>query len=302
MNFKSFLFCAASVSFLFSCQPEKVNINYEMKGPRHFELVHNGHFATMDNGLEKMGTVTKTYTSATFSQQGEMLYLDRSYVTDNSKGYHQNSMPEELGMRIPEMHLEAKGPVVYAIKGYEKFSDGVVKKLMIPTKFRNQLMNPTYPAKVERIEQKRWLITHLLQGEVPTEKNITSMATEKGWKLPPWVELDSVVTGRVGSVEDRQCLEYDVYYREKVFFPYYLWEQWAYSTDEGKDFKNFKPEKAQAVVDYKVFVDITDGVVCREQEKRKETHTIKEPESGEEKEFIANVFIERLYTEEKKGE
>jgi len=290
------VFLMAIVALVAGCQPDSVNIQYKDPGGRVFEMIQTGYYSTFSNGEEQIGTVTQTYMEVRFSREGETDLFQKRFVADNSKGYHQHSMPPELMNRL-HVNLAAKGAEVQAISGHETFIKNVVDGLQIPERFRSQLRQKQYPAQFDRILKKRWELRHLLQGEYPTEANVTSQVKESSPIIPAGVKLDSVFTRRVGEIDGRKCLDYDVYYRDQVYFPEYLREQWAYSTEEGKPYQAYQTLGGEARVQLTVSIDLADGTLCREMERRNETQTLKDPETGQSAEFDALVYIERLLTE-----
>lgn len=289
---------------LASCGSEEVNVQYKLEGSKAYEVIHNGYFSTISEGTEQMGTVTKTWLEVTFEQSGEQMGKRSIYKNDASRGYHKNSFPAELIFR-GDYTVVGKGYEVSNVRGLDEFGTEIVDKLVIPDRWKTQLKNAKYPMLLKRREKKRWEWAHLLEGPVPKGANITELVKRVRPRMPIGVQLDSVTTYKaLRNVEDRKCLEYTVFYSEKIDFPRYLWEQWAYSTKEGKAYKNFRPdpEKSTAKVEYTVLIEPETGLPCREKEIRTENYVITEEESGSQAEFTAVVHLEDLYTEFKDEE
>jgi hypothetical protein len=281
---------------LVSCTPDEITIEYPQSGSMQFDVLHNGFFSTLDNGTEVVGTVSKTYQRVTFESQNGVQSLHNSYLMDGSQGYHKHSLPSELLQRIP-YSITGKGYSVESVSDLNTYF-ATVKSLQIPEKYRRQLDNVEYLPKFKGLLTKQWQWLHLLEGKYPTKQNVTSLVKERRPQMPAGVTLDSVVIDRLSHIEGRDCIRYDIYYAEPIVFPYFLWEQWAYSTQEGKAYKNFRPvqESSFAKVQYTVYLGMDDGYVCREQENRREEYVIADKESGAQAEFTAIAYIERLYT------
>lgn len=283
--------------FFMGCDPDEVTIKYDISETMEFEVVHEGIYSTMSNGVEEIGTDVKSWLKITFNRDGEQYLMQSQFVADNSRGYLAKSMPPDLSHR---MHYEVKSLGEYGVhevKGFEKFIPLVVNKLDIPTIYRNQLKNPNYVKLFKRRAKKAWEWSHLLkEGEsYPSHGDITETIKSQRKFFPIGVELDSVKTVGIENIEGRDCLQYNIFYREKVEFPYYLWAQWAYGTTEGKNYKNFDIVDAKSDVQYSVHIDIDNSVVCRENEIRKEHYLLKNKESGADAEFSGIASIERNY-------
>jgi hypothetical protein len=116
-------------------------------------------------------------------------------------------------------------------------------------------------------------------------------------RLPlPAFAIDSVVAIGVKSMDNRKCFEYKVYYRDREFFPYFMWEQYAYSVESGKKYQSFKADSAFYQTEYTVALEPETGVLCQEREYKLGTHTMVHPESKERGEFQSYITRENLYT------
>lgn len=274
-----------------------VEIRYRLDKPVEREVFRNGFFATMDGEVEKMGTITGTFGKVRWWQEGEMLHFSRDFVFDRSLGYHKSSMPIELSWRLP-LGIQAKGKQIHGISGHEHFEKRVVDNLALPDRFRNQLRGEKFPRAFDRAEKLRWEITHLLQGPVPVESNITAQLHKQG-RLPlPVVEVDSVLTQGFARIEGERCLQYTVYLREKEPFPYFMWEQHAYGTDHGIPMRNYRPGPAFYQTAYQVSIHPRTGIPCRERIVRNGEHFAVHPERGDTLSFRSSATIEILYSEE----
>ncbi len=180
-----------------SCGESSVFISYNLPVPVKTEVFSQSTYATMDGEYEQVGTLTSTRFTNEYSQSEDMLYLERAFISDASKGYLKKSYPSELAFKVPKMKLTAKGMKVLNIEGYENFDSVVVAKISIPDRWRKQISRMTRQIDLDRIEKRRWEVTHLLSGEIPFKSNITDLLKSQG-RLPsiPNAQIDSVVTKR----------------------------------------------------------------------------------------------------------
>ncbi|MDR3000232.1 MAG: hypothetical protein LBU89_03115 [Fibromonadaceae bacterium] len=282
---------------LISCFGEKsVHITYDLHAPVKFDVMAQSHYATMDGETEHLGTRTRIYFTNEYSQNGEMLYLDRTFISDASEGYLKRSYPPELAYRTPHLKLSARGLRVMDIEGYEDFDSAVVAKVAIPDRWRKQISRMTRQMDLDRIERRRWEITHLLLGKVPLNKNITEMLESQG-RLPvmPNVQIDSVVTKGFRKINGQRCFEYSVFLQEKEPFPYFIWEQHVNSVRAGAPFKGYHPKEAVYQNRYDVALNLENGLPCREYELKYGTHGMQHPETGDSVTFKSQVSHERFY-------
>jgi len=286
-------------TLIISCGESTVSVSYNLPVPIKAEVFSQSTYATMDGEYEQVGTLTSTRFTNEYSQSEDMLYLERTFISDASKGYLKKSYPSELALRVPKMKLSAKGLKVVDIEGYENFDSAVVAKTSIPDRWRKQISRMTRQIDLDRIERKRWEVTHLLLGEVPLKSNITDLLASQG-RLPsiPNAKIDSVITKSVKKIYERKCLEYTVYLQEKEPFPYFIWEQHVSSVKSGMPFKNYHPTDAAYQNRYEVALDIENGTPCLEREFKFGSHGMKNPETGDSVMFKSQISHERLYNKQ----
>ncbi len=283
--------------FLISCSGEKtVTINYNLASPVKTEVFAQSNYSTMDGDIEQVGTIIKIYYTSEYSQNENMLYLDRVYTSDASEGYLKKSHPGELAYRTPNLKLTAQGLKVIDIKGYEDFDSAVVAKVSIPDRWRKQISRMTRQIDLDRIERRRWEITHLLLGEIPLNTNVTEMLAAQG-RLPvmPNVQIDSVLTKGIRNINGKKCLEYTVFLQEKDPFPYFIWEQHVNSVKSGMPFKSYAPREAVYQNRYNVALNLENGIPCLEYELKFGVHGMQNPESGDSVTFKSQISHERFY-------
>ncbi len=282
--------------FLISCVGEKsVNIVYTLDAPVKIDVFAQSYYATMDGDIEQIGTVTKVYFINEYSSNGDTLYLSRTFASDASEGYLKKSYPGELAYRTP-IKLIAKGQRVMDIIGYENFDSAVVAKISIPDRWKKQISRMTRQIDLDRIERRRWEITHLLLGEIPLNSNITAMLASQG-RLPemPNAKIDSVLTKGVKEINGKRCLEYTVYLQEKELFPYFIWEQHTASVKSGKPFKSYDHKDAVYQNRYDIALNLKNGIPCREYELKFGIHGMQNPETGDSVTFKSQISHERFY-------
>jgi hypothetical protein len=286
-----------STFFLISCGGENTAvITYNLSAPVKTEVFSQGYYGTFDGEYEHTNTVIAITFMNEYSQDGDMLYLNRTFVSDASKGYLKKSYPGELALRTPELKLSAKGMQVTDINGYEDFDSAVVAKISIPDKWKKQISQMTRQIDLDRIERRRWEITHLILGKVPLETNITQMLASQG-RLPamPNAQIDSVATKGIKSIKGKKCLEYVVYLQEKEPFPYFIWEQHVTTVPSGLPFKSYHSKEAVYQNRYEVALNLENGIPCHELESKSGTNGMQNPETGDSVTFKSQVLHERFY-------
>jgi len=287
-----------AVFFVASCVSEKsVFISYDLPEPVKTDVLSQGHYYTMDGDVEALGTITKIHFINEYSQNGDKLHLNRTFISDASEGYLKKSHPAELALRTPVLSITAQNLKVISIEGYENFDSVVVKKVSIPDRWRKQISQMTRQIDLDRIERRRWDITHLLLGEVPLKTNVTKLLVSQG-RIPNLAnaQIDSVVTKGISRINGKKCLEYTVYLQEKEPFPYFIWEQHVSSVKSGEPFKSYRPKEAVYRNSYEVYLDLETGIPCLEREIKIGIHGMQNPESGDSVTFESQISNERFYT------
>jgi hypothetical protein len=281
---------------IISCGEKSANISYDLHSPVKIEVFSQSHYGTMDGDVEQLGTITSTYFVNEYSQDGDMHYLERAFVADASQGYLKKSYPAELALRVPSLRLTAQNLRVVNIEGYEDFDSSVVAKVSIPDKWKRQISRMTRQIDLDRIERRRFDITHLLRGEVPLHSNVTELlASQRRIPNLPNAQIDSVLTKGISRIDGKRCLEYIVYLQEKEPFPYFIWEQHIATVKSGMPFKSYHPKEAVYKNNYTVFINLEDGIPCREREYKFGVHGMQNPESGDSVTFKSQVSHERFY-------
>jgi len=283
---------------LISCTGEKFStITYNLAAPVKAEIFSQSNYATMDGKYEQVGTVTAIRFINEYSQNGDTMYLSRTFISDASKGYLKKSHPSELALRTPNLKLSARGLEIIDIKGYENFDSAVVAKITIPDRWKKQISQMTRQTDLNDIESQRWKITHLLYGNIPLNSNVTGLLTSQG-RLPllPLAKIDSVLTKDIREINGKKCLEYAVYLQEEEPFPYFIWEQHISSVKSGMPFKNYRPKEAVYQNRYEVALDLENGIPCHEREIKLGIHGMQEPETGDSVTFKSQISYERFYT------
>jgi hypothetical protein len=286
------------VLFLASCGERGIEVNYNLPAPVKTEVFSQSFYSTMDGEYEQVGTATAITFINEYSQDSALLHLNRTFVSDASKGYLKKSYPPELALRTPELEFSARDLEIASIKGYGNFDSAVVAKIQIPDRWRKQISEMTNPIDLERIETRHWKITHLLLGSIPLKSNITELLTSQGRlsEIPFVVKIDSVITKGIKEINGKKCLEYAVHLREEEPFPYFIWEQHVSSVKSGIPFKNYKPKNAQYENRYEVALNLKNGIPCHEREIKFGTHGMQNPETGDSVTFSSRISHERFYT------
>jgi hypothetical protein len=280
-----------------SCVGKKTaTVSYDLKNLVKANVFSQSYYATMDGNYEQVGTITALYFTNEYSQSNDTLYLRRTFVGDASKGYLKKSYPGELAWRVPNLELLAIDNRVVDIKGYENFDSTVVAKITIPDRWREQINRMTRQIDLDRIEQRRYELSHLLLGEVPLNSNITKLLASQG-RLPklPNAQIDSVLTNGIKTINNLKCFEYTVYLQEKEPFPLFIWEQHVSSVKGGKAFKSYKPKDAWYSNRYEIDLNLENGIPCRERELKFGIHGMRNPETGDSVTFKSQISHERFY-------
>jgi len=286
-----------TVLFLASCGERGVEVNYSLSEPVKAEVFSQSFYSTMDGEYEQVGTSTAITFINEYSQDGDMLHLNRTFVSDASKGYLKKSYPPELALRTPRLELSAKGLEFISIKGYENFSSAVVAKIQIPDRWKKQINEMASQIDLEHIEMRRWKITHLLLGNIPLKANITELLASQGRlsEIPFVIKIDSVITKDIKKINGKKCLEYAVYLKEEEPFPYFIWEQHVSSVKSGMPFKSYRPKNAQYENLYEIALDLENGIPCHEHEMKFGVHGMQNPETGDSVTFSSRISHERFY-------
>lgn len=292
-----FIASLASILPLLSCEAGSVEINYKLEAPVTMDLFHSGTYSTKEGAVgEQVGTITATYSQVVYRQEGDTRTEERQLVMDKSKGYHKHSMPQELAYRIPLVVLTAQGFAVQSVRGNELFVPKVVGSLPIKEKFKRQLRDARYQLEFDRMEKRRWELGHLVRGEVPLVGDLTPHLKAQGSLPLPGVSIDSVIAKGYQKLGGKKCYEYHVYYQETEPFPYFVWEQYAYSTESGKTYQDWVADSTHYQTAFHAAIDPETGLPCQERFARQGENWIHHPETKEIASFLSFVTVENLYT------
>lgn len=284
---------------ILACNDTPIEVHYQLEAPVSVDVFSQSHYSTYDGDEEKVGTITATYYSLTYSMSGDKYILERRFVSDASRGYLKNSNPAELLWREPFVRLVASGIRVDSVEGHEHFDSTVVAPLNIPETWKHQLSNPSYIKDLDRLEKHRWEMDHLLSGSVPEKENITQILRERGRLNFAMIQIDSVVTEGFRNLDNRKCFVYSVYLQEREPFPYYIWEQHVASIPSAAKYKSYPPGPATYQTQYWIALDPSNGIPCQEREVKRGLHTMTHPESGDTAQFVSQTSQERLFTVKK---
>lgn len=286
-----------ATSLLFSCDAAKVEVQYKLEAPLTMDLFHNGTYSTEEGKVgEAVGTITATYSHIVYRQEGDIRSEERRMVMDKSKGYHKHSLPQELSYRVPLVTITAKGFQVHSVRGNEMFVPKVVESLPLKEKFKRQLRDARYQLEFDRMEKRRWELSHLVRGQVSAIGNITNELKSLGSIPLPGLPIDSVVAKGYKKLNGKECFEYQVHYKETEPFPYYVWEQHAYSTEAGKPYQTWKADSTHYTTVFTAALDPENGIPCQERLTKEGTNWIHNPETKEVASFKSFITTENLYT------
>lgn len=301
---KNFLLTGACALAVVACNSGEVEVNYKLDAPVELELFSEGYFSTYDlEGEERVGTITGAFNKVTYESKGDTVFVDRSYVINRSRGYLKNFMPSELVWRIKNVKMSAVDRSVLNIEGLDDGYDTLLASIPMPTRWREQLLNPDYKPHLKRLEKHRWEMDHLLKGPVPTKGNVTELLKERNRLNFALIAIDSVVMDGYHKLDKRECLGYKVYLHETESFPYYIWEQHVGSKIVPDKFKAYqKGLKGEYATEYWVTLDPKNGVPCQEREVKIGTHTMVNPATNDTATFKSQVTLERLYNLKRPGE
>jgi hypothetical protein len=292
---KQLLFLSAF--FLLSCSSD-VEINYKLSEPVPIDLYTESYYATIDlEGKERVGTITADYVHLDYAQKGDTIVIRRNFEIDKSRGYLKNSHPAELQWRLPEVITKGVAERVASTTGFAGAYDSLLRRMPMPSRWRDQLLNPDYIKHLERQEKHRYEMDHLLTGKVPEKGNITQLLKDRGRLQFALIQVDSVVTEGFRNLDKRKCFAYTVYLKETESFPYYIWEQYVNSKIGTEKFQAYHSGlKAEYETEYWVTLDPETGIPCQEREVKIGTHTMVNPHTGDTATFKSNTTLERLYT------
>ena len=294
IKFLSGMFVAAMLT---ACGESEVSVDYKLSAPVTLELYTESYYSTLDlKGEEKMGTITATYADLNYSSKGDTLFVKRNYVIDKSRGYLKNFMPTELAWRIKEVNLSAVDRNVTSLTGIDDGYDTLLAHIPMPSRWRDQLLNPEFKPHLKRLEKHRWEMEHLLKGVVPVKGNITELLKQQGRLNFALIQIDSVVTKGFTNRDHRKCLDYVVYLHETESFPYFIWEQHVGSKIVPEKFKGYTSGlKGEYRTEFEVMIEPETGLPCQEREVKVGTHTMIHPETKDSVTFTSHVSYERLY-------
>ena len=293
---KNYCLIALTASAFFACSSD-VEVNYRLSKNVPVELYVESTYSTIDlNGIERVGTIVADYVHLDYSQKGDTLIIQRNFEIYKLLGYLKNSHPAELQWRLPQVVTKGIAERTVAVEGFDEY-DSLLYRIPMPTRWRDQLLNPDYRKHLERQEKHRYEMDHLLVGKIPEKGNITQLLKERGRLKFALIQVDSVVTDGFHNLDKRQCFGYTVYFKEKESFPYYIWEQHVNSKIGTEKFQAYHTGlKAEYETAYWVTLDPETGVPCQEREVKAGIHTMVNPKTGDTATFKSNTTLERLYT------
>lgn len=279
---------------LLSCS-RSVEIQYNFSEPVEYQVFREGYYSTQNREGEVVGTIARWWSTEKLIPSGAGAVWSRKYDMQKSEGYHRHSMPSELLTRLAlQAHVDSSE--MREIKGLSNFESDVVDLLPVRKVFKEPLRSPALLERFDAELKLWWRATHLFKGRIPMRGVITALI-DSSLDLSP-LQVDSVVALGDVKVEDRNCFNYKIYYKvAEVPDIDLMFEQFrAADTLDRADYSDYAATSGIATGSWGVWIDPRQGTLCREQDWRDLSITVSHKESGENREVIARVAVERLYT------
>lgn len=276
-----------------------VEIHYDFSQPLEYQVYREGTYSTQNQVGEVVGTINRWWTTeALMPREGGAVWT-RKYDVQKGEGYHRHSLPSELSMRVPLL-ARVTLDSMSEIKGFSHFVEDVVELLPMRKIFKEPLRDPSLISRFESELKLWWKATHLLQGRLPKSGAITAeLAALHGGSidLAP-LEVDSVIALGTVKVENRNCLNYKIYYKLSAVPDLdLLFEQFrAADTVDRAAYADFQVVSGKADGSWNIWIDPKQGALCREQDWRDLELIVAHKESGENRQIVARTAVERLYT------
>ncbi len=222
---------------------------------------HMGAYSSqLGDDREIPGTMFQTQWTWIWKKQGDGYLVQRRLDTLNGRGYHKNSMPNELEKKVNlDMWLGSNG-VPYRITGYDSLY-AVLRRIPQRESYREELLRMSDTARFQAERRDVFRLRRLLpQGPLPLQMPIPVDSINKSLET---LTLDSARYQGPRPRLKLSCLEYDTYYHRSDSLPL-LVEQFFYSASKNRAWKHatWKPGRVDGIRHFSL--ERSTGLPCFE--------------------------------------
>lgn len=282
----------ALAALLFACN--KLDYKPVLPAEAVLKIYHMGAYSSQmpDDEKEVQGTLFQTQWKLSYKKQGDGWLVHRQLDTLFGRGYHKNSMPNELEKKIAlDVELGSDG-VPRTVTGYDSLLS-VLSKIQQPDDYRKQLLKLSDPAFFQAEQQdlfrlRNFLPKGILKRASPLPVNDINSRLET-------VKLDSALYQGDNPRLDLRCLEYEAYYHRTDSLPL-LVEQFFFSSSKHRKWKHstWKPGQVDGIWHFSV--ERSTGLPCFESRSETGHITLNNPEDKSELPVTLIRYEEDVYT------
>jgi len=244
------------------CSCDKADYEPVLPDKAVLTVDHMGAYSSQmgDDENEVQGTLFQTRWTLDWERQGSGWLVERRLDSLNARGYHKNSMPNELEKKANlNIALDSNG-IPYQITGYDSLP-ALLSRIDQSDTYRQQLLQSSDTLKFQATLRDIFRLQRLLPKGVL--KSGTPLNVQEINLHLETVKLDSAMYQQERPRQHLECLEYDAYYHRTDSLPL-LVEQFFFSSSKHRAWKHSLWDPGQVDGIWHFSVERTTGLPCFE--------------------------------------
>ena len=258
------------------------------------KIYHMGAYSSQmpDDEKEVQGTLFQTQWKVRYKKQGDGWLVHRQLDSLFGRGYHKNSMPNELEKKTTlDMELGPDG-VPKTIIGYDSLHS-ILSKIDQPEDYRKQLLKLTDTVFLQAEQRDAFRLRNFLPLGIL--KRGSPLAVDGLNPKLETVKLDSALYQGDNPRLELRCLEYEVYYHRTDSLPLMV-EQFFFSSSKHRKWKHAAWSPGQVDGIWHFSVERSTGLPCFESRSETGHITLKNAEEKSELPITLIRYEEDIYS------
>jgi hypothetical protein len=219
---------------------------------------YSGKLASEDKDIQ--GTQFQTNHTWTWGRQGSGYRLVRTLDTMQARGYHKNSMPNELEHKVAITQEFGADLSPLSVQGYDSLHTVLKRIPQQKEEWRTELLRLSDTVAMQAFQKDLWRLFGILpKGQKVTRGQRIDIAA-LNQRLETFKADSAFYQGRTPRLR-KNCLDIAVYYHREDSLVL-LREQYLMSNTATRKLRTSKPDLAKVAGTWLVSVDLKTGLPC----------------------------------------
>ncbi len=287
------LFLCAGLAVLLGCEK---TVRFSPQAPEKAEI-HMSRLASFSSereyGKEVLGTLFQTSVLWNLEKEGEGYRLERRLDSMTAKGFHRNSMPEELEKKTNLTVFLGPDWIPSEVSGYDSLHLILSRLDHQKEDWKKQLLKSLDTSSFKTQMRDRWRLATLLPKDKEMLYPDTLPVGDINVKLETF-QADSIRFFGPRLRLDKDCLDYTVYYTRHDSLPLQV-EQFIGTARENRRFWRESWGKSIIHGSWQFSVDRKTGLTCFDAKNEDAEVVFKNEETKEETPVRLMRYEENIY-------